>query len=52
MDYTPVADKERYLAEIPGAKLVVIENARHAVPLDQPAAFNAALGEFLASIRS
>jgi 3-oxoadipate enol-lactonase len=50
MDYTPVATKERYLAEIPGAKLVVIENSRHAAPLDQPAAFNAAVGQFLASV--
>jgi len=48
MDYTPVSAKEAYLAEIPGARLVVIENSRHAVPLDQPVAFNAAVGEFLA----
>lgn len=50
MDYTPVSAKERYLVEIPGARLVVIENSRHAAPLDQPAAFNAAVGEFLASV--
>ncbi len=50
MDYTPVAAKERYLAEIPGAKLVVIENSRHAAPLDQPAAFNTAVGQFLAAV--
>ena len=49
MDYTPVAAKARYLAEIPGAKLVVIEDSRHAAPLDQPAAFNTAVGQFLAS---
>ena len=50
MDYTPVAAKARYLAEIPGAKLVVIEDSRHAAPLDQPGAFNAAVGEFLMSV--
>jgi pimeloyl-ACP methyl ester carboxylesterase len=50
MDYTPVAAKEVYLAEIPGARLVVIEHSRHAVALDQPEAFNAAVGEFLASV--
>ena len=49
-DYTPVSAKEVYLAEIPAARLVVIENSRHAVPIDQPAAFNAAVGEFLASV--
>ena len=52
MDYTPVSTKEMYLAEIPGAELVVIENSRHAVALDQPAAFNAAVLAFLASIRA
>ncbi len=52
MDYTPVAAKERYLAEIPGARLVIIENSRHAVPLDQPGALNAAVGDFLASAGS
>ena len=50
MDYTPVAAKEVYLAEIAGARLVVIENSRHAVALDQPGAFNAAVGEFLVSV--
>ena len=52
MDYTPVSAKELYLAEIPAARLVVIENSRHAVPLDQPEAFNAAVSEFLASVRA
>jgi pimeloyl-ACP methyl ester carboxylesterase len=51
-DYTPVSTKEAFLAEIPDARLVVIENCRHATPLDQPQAFNAAVGEFLTSIES
>ena len=51
MDYTPVSAKEAYLAEIPGARLMVIENSRHAVAIDQPEAFNAAVGEFLAAVR-
>ncbi|MGD8585829.1 MAG: alpha/beta hydrolase [Chloroflexota bacterium] len=50
MDYTPVAAKERYLAEIPEARLVIIDNSRHAAPLDQPAAFNTAVDQFLASV--
>jgi len=52
MDYTPVSAKEAYLAEIPAARLVVIENSRHAVILDQPGAFNAAVGDFLSSVGS
>jgi len=52
MDYTPVAAKEVYLTEIPDARLVVIENCRHAAPLDQPEAFNAAVGDFLSSVGS
>jgi pimeloyl-ACP methyl ester carboxylesterase len=51
MDYTPVSAKEAYLAEIPGSRLVVIENSRHAAPIDQYEAFNAAVGEFLAAVR-
>ena len=48
-DYTPVSAKEAYLGEIPGSQLVLIENSRHAAPLDQPEAFNAAVDEFLVS---
>jgi pimeloyl-ACP methyl ester carboxylesterase len=40
------------MAEIPAARLVVIENSRHAVILDQPEAFNAAVGDFLSSTGS
>ncbi|MCA9934300.1 MAG: alpha/beta fold hydrolase [Ardenticatenaceae bacterium] len=40
MDYTPVAQKEAYTAKIPGARLVVIPNSRHATPIDQPELFN------------
>jgi len=46
-DYTPVASKEAYVEKIPGAKLVVIPDSRHAVPLERPEAFNAALRAFL-----
>ncbi len=34
-------------AKIPGAKKVVIEGAGHSANIDQPAAFNAALLDFL-----
>ncbi|WNW11487.1 alpha/beta hydrolase [Pseudomonas sp. DTU_2021_1001937_2_SI_NGA_ILE_001] len=46
-DYTPVALKQAYVKLIPGARLVVIDNSRHATPLDQPEAFNRTLLEFI-----
>jgi pimeloyl-ACP methyl ester carboxylesterase len=39
--------KRAYVAQIPGAELVVIEDSRHGTPVDQPEKFNAALLEFL-----
>jgi pimeloyl-ACP methyl ester carboxylesterase len=47
-DYTPVAAKEAYVAKMPNARLAVIKNARHAVTLERPAEFNAAVLDFLA----
>lgn len=46
-DYTPVAQKEAYVRELPDARLVVIEQSRHATPLDQPQRFNTTLLGFL-----
>jgi pimeloyl-ACP methyl ester carboxylesterase len=40
-----------YMAKkIPGARLEVIANAGHSSNLDQPAAFNRVLGDFLQSL--
>jgi 3-oxoadipate enol-lactonase len=47
-DYSPVALKQAYVKLMPDAELVVIADAHHAVPLEQPQAFNAALEKFLA----
>ncbi len=47
MDYTPVANKEAYVRQLPTARLLVIENSRHATPIDQPEAFNTAVRHFL-----
>jgi len=47
-DYSPVAAKEAYVKLMPKAELVVITDAHHATPLDQPKKFNAALAAFLA----
>ncbi|MFK3970371.1 alpha/beta fold hydrolase [Pseudomonas sp. NPDC087358] len=49
-DYTPVALKEAYTRLIPNARLQVIEDSRHASPLDQPQAFNQLLLAFLATV--
>jgi 3-oxoadipate enol-lactonase len=44
----PSAPGTKYLGEnIPGAKLVVIPNAAHIANVEQPAAFNRALADFL-----
>ncbi|HWZ30489.1 MAG TPA: alpha/beta hydrolase [Bryobacteraceae bacterium] len=46
-DYTPVAWKRAYAAQIPGARVAVLEDSRHAGPLDQPDQFNRVVLEFL-----
>ncbi len=47
-DYTPLSMKEAYVARIPGAQLEVVRDARHALPMEKPAQFNAVLERFLA----
>lgn len=37
-------------AQVPGARLVAVENAGHAVFLDQPAVFSGELAKFLADL--
>lgn len=48
-DYTPVALKQAYVRLLPNARLVVVNDSRHATPLDQPAEFNRIALEFIAS---
>jgi pimeloyl-ACP methyl ester carboxylesterase len=43
----PLALGQRFAAEIPGAKLVVVPDSGHAPMIETPAAFLAALGDFL-----
>ncbi len=50
-DYSPVAAKEAYVKLIPHARLVVIPEAHHATPIEQPEKFNAALTDFLTQHR-
>jgi 3-oxoadipate enol-lactonase len=44
---SPAEEMRRMAETIPGSRLVVISDAGHMSPLENPAAFNAALGEFL-----
>ncbi len=48
-DYSPVALKQDYVAKMPNARLVVIPDSRHAVPMERPAEFNRVLEEFLSA---
>jgi 3-oxoadipate enol-lactonase len=45
---TPVSDSERLQSEIRQATLTVIPGAGHLSNVEQPSAFNAAVGRFLA----
>lgn len=47
---TPSAGMEEMARAIPGAKFVRLEAAGHLSPLEQPAAFNAAVNDFLAQL--
>jgi 3-oxoadipate enol-lactonase len=47
-DYSPLAVKEEYVALMPDARLVVIRDAHHAVPVEKPEEFNTVLEAFLA----
>lgn len=49
-DYFPLEEKQAYVEMMPNAKLVVIENARHAVTAQKSGQFNQILDEFLAEI--
>jgi pimeloyl-ACP methyl ester carboxylesterase len=46
-DYFPTEDKEAYTALIQGAKLVVFENTKHALPAEKPEEFNQVVEGFL-----
>jgi 3-oxoadipate enol-lactonase len=47
-DYGPVSAKEEYARLMPHARLAVIPDAHHAVPMERPEAFNEVLAQFLA----
>jgi len=47
-DYTPVTAKETYARQMPNARVVVVPDARHALPVEAPEKFNPILAEHLA----
>ncbi len=47
-DYTPVAAKKRIVQRMPDAELAVVEDARHALPVERPDTFNTIVDDFLA----
>ncbi|MCL7454775.1 MAG: alpha/beta hydrolase [Anaerolineae bacterium] len=46
-DYTPVESKAAYVQRLHHGELVVVEDSRHATPVEHPDRFNQVLGEFL-----
>lgn len=47
-DYIPVTAKEAYAAQMPDARVVVIPDSRHGLPVEKPDEFNQAALAFLA----
>ena len=46
-DYTPVSAKEQIVSRMPSAELIVVDDARHALPVERPDEFNAIVDTFL-----
>jgi pimeloyl-ACP methyl ester carboxylesterase len=49
-DYTPVELKQAYVNCLPNARMVVVPDSRHALPMEKPREFNRALADFLGSL--
>lgn len=49
-DYTPVGAKERIAAQMPNAELAVVDDARHALPVEKPDEFNAIIADFFKDV--
>jgi len=48
-DYTSVESKQEYTDKMPNANLVVVENSHHALPVENPKAFNEIVLDFFKS---
>lgn len=49
-DYTPVSEKNRIVSQMPRAELAVVNDTRHALPVEHPDAFNAIVDDFLETV--
>lgn len=49
LDFLPRAETDRFVAALPDARLVLFPGTGHGLPLEEPAAFNRAVLEFLGS---
>ncbi len=52
LDYTPPERKEEYVRLMPNAKMVVVPDAHHGLPIEDPETFNEVLAEFLSVHRA
>ena len=48
LDYSPPERKEEYVRLMPNAKMVVVPDTHHGLPMEDPETFNAVLADFLA----
>lgn len=51
LDYTPIVSKRPIIDEAPDARMVVVDGARHLLPVEKPDEFNKILTTFLAEDR-
>jgi len=51
-DYTPPQAKQRFAAMMPNARVEVVPDAHHALPMEYPEAFNACVDRFLEKLES
>ena len=51
LDYTPIVSKQPIIDEVPDARMVVVDGARHLLPVEKPDEFNKILTAFLAEDR-
>lgn len=51
-DYTPVSRKNRLAARLPDADLAVIDDARHAAPVEHPDTLNRLIDDFVRRVES
>ncbi len=46
-DYSPLEHKKQYTSRIPKGELIIVNDARHALPMEKPEEYNKILAEYL-----